>query len=82
MSQHYLATTDVPDTDCLLYLGVIKRRDPQGTNCQVEGPRGCHPLVSKISGQEMISICLYQQSLRDKAINMEITDKDMLSKSK
>lgn len=50
---------------------IVKWRDP-----------GCHPPVRKMSGQEMISICLYQQSLRDKTIKMEITDKDMPSKSK
>lgn len=57
--------------DVVLKGQIVKWRDP-----------GCHPPVSKMSGQEMISICLYQQSLRDKAINMEVTDKDMLSKSK
>lgn len=39
LSQHHLITTNVPDTDCLLYRGMMKGRRPciQGPHCHMEG---------------------------------------------
>lgn len=61
-SQYYLSATSVQDTDCLLYLSLMKIRGPfpQGTHCQAQGPLGVTNQWTTLSGQEMILICLFK----------------------